>query len=635
MSLILYPKNETAFSGNGLGILSDVIDDEVYEELNGQFELTMKYPVDGLHFSELATDTYITAKPNPVADPQPFRIYRITKPFNGVVTVYARHAAYKNKKIVVSPFTASSAPAALLALKSNAVNDCPFEFWTDKTTAGTMTVAVPTDIWTLLGGSQGSILDTYGGEYEFDKWSVKLWNRRGEDRGVSIRYGKNLTDLQQDENIANCFTGVYPYWADAEGNLVTLPEKYINGAGTFEEENIMPLNLSDSFETAPTEDQLRSAAEAYIVNNDIGTPTVSWTVEFVQLEQTEEYKGTALLERVLLGDTVSVIFPKLNVNAAARAVAIRYKPSLGRYKSVTLGKVRANLAATVAGQSKEISGKVSASTMQKAMTSATSWLTNGKGYKVERRDAAGNTVDTLYMDTPDITTAVNVLRIGQSGIGFSKTGVNGPYVSAWTIDGQFNADFIKGLELYGVTIKAGVIESADGKLLLDLTNNTLAIQTSNNIYTDYSGYLVLSAEGLWATNGGTSRKNSVFEIVFYAEGGIIRPGETGKYIIITALGKGAVSIGSDGDTVSINGTVEIGAESDKVTIGSYATNTETEIGIFGKRIDIGTGLNASNVYIGDSGDLVSIGGEWIFIDGKKVEWVYSSELGTYVLTAKS
>lgn len=568
MSLILYPKNETEFSGNGLGILSDVIDDEVYEELNGQFELTIKYPVGGLHFSELVTDSYITAKPNPVTDPQPFRIYRITKPFNGIVTVYARHAAYKNKKIVVSPFSASSAPEALLSLKTNAVNDCPFEFWTDKTTAGTMTVAVPTDIWTLLGNSQGSILDTYGGEYEFDKWSVKLWNRRGADRGVSIRYGKNLTDLQQDENITNCFTGVYPYWADAEGNLVTLPEKYINGPGSFDEENIKPLDLSESFETAPTEDQLRSAAEAYIENNDIGTPTISWTVEFVQLEQTEEYKGTALLERVLLGDTVNVIFPNLNVNASARAVAIRYKPSLGRYKSITLGKVRANLAATVAGQNKEIAEKVSTSTMQKTVTLATSWLTNGKGYKVERRDASGNTVDTLYMDTPDINTAVNVLRIGQSGIGFSKTGVNGPYVSAWTIDGKFNADFIAGLELYGVTIKAGSIVSEDGSLLIDLANSELSIKTCNPNYDDFYGYLNISAWGISATSGENNRNNTVWEVTFADDGVYISNGVKGKFILLDACQTLKLNADNSEATVIINGgTINIGSKSTDIYIG--------------------------------------------------------------------
>lgn len=472
MSLILYPYNETAFDTNGIGILADVIDDEVYEELNGQFELSVQYPVTGIHFSDIVTDAYITAKPNPVSDPQPFRIYRITKPMKGVVTIYARHIAYRNNKIVVSPFTAVSAVSALQGLKSNAVNACPFEFWTDKTTEAEMKVEVPKSIWTLLGGSQGSILDTYGGEYEFDKYTVKLHNRRGTDRGVSIRYGKNLTDLKQDESIANVYTGVYPYWKGSDGTLVQLEEKYINGPGTYYEDKILPLDLTDKFEEQPTEDQLREAAESYIASNDIGKPDISWTVEFVQLEQTEEYKGKALLERVLLGDTVSVVFPMLNVNVSARAVAARYKPTLGRYKNITLGRVKANMASTIASQKQEIQQRPTMTQLEQAREAATAWLTNGKGYKVERRDADGNTIDTLYLDTPDINAALNVLRIGQSGIGFSHTGVNGPYISAWTIDGKFNADMILTGTLFGILIKACRIESANGKISIDFSDET-------------------------------------------------------------------------------------------------------------------------------------------------------------------
>ena len=150
MNIILYPKNEKQFDNNGIGILSDAIDAEVYEVLNGQFELTVKYPIDGIHFADIAKGTIITAKPNPVSDPQPFDIYRITKPTNGTVTVYARHVAYRNRKITVSPFTAKSAPAALQGFKNNAVNDCPFEFWTDKETKASFSVAEPASIAVIL-----------------------------------------------------------------------------------------------------------------------------------------------------------------------------------------------------------------------------------------------------------------------------------------------------------------------------------------------------------------------------------------------------------------------------------------------------------------------------------------------------
>lgn len=472
MSLILYPATETAFDTNGIGILTDATDAEVYEELNGQYELTVQYPITGIHFADIVADAFITAKPNPVTGPQPFRIYHISKPMRGIVTINARHNAYRLGKVVAAPFTATSAIAALQGVKNNAVNDCPFDFWTDKTTEAEMKVSVPKDIWSLLGNSTGSILDNYGGEYEFDCFTVKLHNHRGIDRGVSIRYGKNLTDFKQDENVANVYTGIYPYWTDTEGNLVQLPEKYINGPGTYTEEKIKPLDLSQEFKEKPTETQLRTRAVKYIKDNDIGKPDISWTVEFVQLEQTEEYKGKALLERVLLGDTVSVIFPILNVDVSARAVATRYKPLLKRYKNVTLGKVKADLAIAMAQQSREIRDKSSMSQLEQAREAATNWLTNGKGYVVQVKNSEGQYSETLYMDSPDANTAVNVMRLNNTGIGFSHTGINGPYTSAWTIDGKFNADVVLTGTLFGILIKACRIESANGKVALDLSDES-------------------------------------------------------------------------------------------------------------------------------------------------------------------
>lgn len=137
-----------------------------------------------------------------------------------------------------------------------------------------------------------------------------------------------------------------------------------------------------------------------------------------------------------------------------------------------MGSVRANLANTIVKQEQAIEQAPTKTDLKIAQEAATDWLTNGKGYKVERLDVDGNVVDTLYMDTPDINTAINVLRIGQSGIGFSHSGVNGPYLSAWTIDGHFNADFITAGTLYGLLFKAGVIQSADGKITIDLGSNS-------------------------------------------------------------------------------------------------------------------------------------------------------------------
>lgn len=464
MMPILYGEQETAFADNGLGILSDAIRCEVTETF-GMMEMLLEYPMDGLHFPEIRQRAVICVEPALGREPQPFRVYRITKPIRGAVQIYARHMAYDLMGDVVTPFQAGGVALALQGLREHAATKTPFEFWTDKTTVAQFRVDRPRAIWELLGGTEGSILDVFGGEYEFDRFTVKLHNRRGADRGVTIRYGKNLTDLTQDANCANCYTGVYPYWADYDGKLVQLPEQIVNAPGQFSYSKILPLDLSAEFEKAPSVEQLRTRAESYIRNNKVGVPAVSLTVGFVPLEQTEEYQDVAPVERVSIGDTVSVEFEKMGVSASARVVRTKYDAVRGRYIEVEIGAAKSRFEDIVVGQQHQIDRAPTTTDLEQARIAATAWLTNGKGYKLERRDDNGNTIDTLYMDKPDINQAVNVLRIGQSGIGFSHNGVNGPYASAWTIDGRFSADFITTGSLSASLIKTGSLQANLIKLL--------------------------------------------------------------------------------------------------------------------------------------------------------------------------
>lgn len=439
---ILFPSTATEWTTQGLGALSDTISCTVKEERNGIFELEMQYPMTGVHFDEIKNRCIVLAIPSPYRSAQPFRIYRVTKPMNGVCTVYAKHISYDLSGIPLNPFTAENAPAALAGLRSNAATDSPFTFWTDKETAANFAVTVPSSARSVLGGQTGSILDVYGGEYAWDGYTVRLYNQRGMDNGVRIAYGKNMTDIEQDENISNVATGIYPYWADSEGNLVVCDPKVVPAPGAYDFTRVVPVDFSQDFDEAPTPEQLQARAESYVQANKIGVPDVSISVSFVQLEQTEEYKNLALLEKCDLCDTVTVQFEVLGIDAKAEIVKIDTDVLLERYNNVEIGSIRANIADTIADQKQEIQQRPTTSAMQQAVANATAWLTNGKGYKVERRDAAGNVIDTLYMDTPDINTAKDMLRIGQSGIGFSHNGVNGPFDNAWTIDGKFIADFI-------------------------------------------------------------------------------------------------------------------------------------------------------------------------------------------------
>lgn len=450
---ILFPDTAEQFSSQGLGALSDAISCTVHEVLNGEYELEMEYPMDGIHYSEMTARCIIYAIPSPYRSPQPFRIYRQSRPLDGIVTFYARHISYDLSGVPVTPFSSSGVVDALASIEQSWVVPCSFHFWTDKTTSANFSISVPSATRSILGGTEGSILDVYGGEYEWDGFIVRLWNHRGQDNGVTVSYGKNLTNISQDYNDSGVLTGIMPYWLGQDGTLVQSNPAIIEAPGTYDFENIQPVDFSQDFEEQPTVEQLTERGQQYVNANDVGKPTVSTTVSFVQLEQMEQYKDLALLEKCDIGDSVTVRFSRLGVDSKARIVEIETDVLMERYNSVTLGNVQASISSIVSDQQQKIQQKPSTSFVENAVNNATNWLTNGKGYMVARKDAAGNTIDLLFMDTPDINTATDVLRIGQSGLGFSHTGVNGPYTNAWTIDGNLLADFITGGTLNANLVK--------------------------------------------------------------------------------------------------------------------------------------------------------------------------------------
>ena len=433
MRPILYPATETAFADNGLGVLFDATSCTVKEERNGSFELEMKYPVAGLHYGEIAYRTLIMAKPSPGRAAQPFRVYRVSSPMNGMVTVYARHISYDLSGVALSPFSAQGLAQCLEKIAANAVpSDHGFTLSTDKTSVAALQVAKPCSIRALLGGSTGSMLDVYGGEYEFDRFAVKLWAARGEDRGVTIRYGKNLTSLTQEANCAEVYTAVYPFWANGEAT-VELPEKTVAVAGTYDYVKVLPLDLSSAFDAQPSADALRTSAQYYITDNKVGVPKVSLTLSFAQLEG----------ETVELCDTVAVSFERLGISARAKIVATTYNVLLDRYDSVEVGDARASIADTIAGQAADIRSIPVSLDLQAAIVNATGWITGAKGgYVIFKRNDEGQPTEILIMDSPDMETARNVWRWNMGGLGFSRTGVNGPYETAITQDGSIVGKFV-------------------------------------------------------------------------------------------------------------------------------------------------------------------------------------------------
>ena len=500
MKPVLFAPTATEFTTNGLGKLSDAASCTVKETRNGAFELTLKYPIEGIHYAEIQQRSIILAKPNPVDLAQPFRVYRISKPINGLVTVYAYHISYDLTGIPVSPHSAASVQAALAGHSTNAVEAHPFTFWSDMTSSGDFTVKTPASVRSLLS----TMLEVYGGEYKYDKYTVRLYQQRGVNRGVTIRYGKNLTDLKQDENCSNVYTGVYAYYSDGNGIVETSP-KVTPAPGTYDYTRVLPLDLTAEFKEAPTAEALRAAAEQYMSDHNIGVPEVSLNVSFVQLEQTQEYKDLALLERVELCDTVTVIFERLGVNATAQVTSTVYNVLIDAYDSVTIGNVRKNVAMTIAEQAQEIAKGPDLTALQAAVIEATELITGNQGGYVVIHSSTGaeKPDEILIMDQPSIEEATQVWRWNKSGLGYSSSGYNGPYGLAMTIDGKINADFIITGGMDAARITAGILQSKDGRFLIDLTANTVTMKNKSGVTVfsfDGDGNLTISGK-ITATSG--------------------------------------------------------------------------------------------------------------------------------------
>lgn len=605
MKPILFPSTATEFNTHGLGVLTDAISCTVTEERNGAFELTMQYPDTGVHFDEITDRCIIYAIPSPYRAPQPFRIYRITRPMDGIIMVYAQHITYDLSGVPLNPFTAVNAPDALSKLSLNAAVDSPFAFWTDKSTVASFAVSTPSSTRSVLGGSSGSILDVYGGEYEWDGFTVRLYGHRGYDNGVVISYGKNLTDIEQDRNISNVATGIYPYWTNAEGALVTCDPKIVNAPGTYDFTRVVPVDFSNDFETQPTPAQLRERAEKYGEDNKIGIPKTSITASFVQLEQFPEYEDLALLEKCDLCDTVTIRYPRLGVEAKAEIVKIETDVLLERYNSVEIGDVRTNIADTIVGQQQEIKQKPSETYLREAVLALTETILGASGGAVRLLDTNNDGMpDTLYIaDDPDPTKARKVWRFNHEGWGASNNGYNGPFSYGATLENGMVADFITAGTLNAdlvniVNLISDHVVSRNGRFEMDLWAAVLKLLENDNLRVR-----------IYSTGQGAGGLVQVFSGTVTNEGGL---GEDGAYSYLGPTGAG-VGEKSDG---SYTGTIKTG------TLVVYnAVKTES-----GKAI-----LSVVNGQRIGHFDRLAIGGNADF----GVEWVWDAQLNRYVLCSNN
>ena len=452
----------TVPNDNGLGILTDCLECMITEERNGVYELEMKYPASGIHAKELIERRIIKAKPNYTDAPQLFRIYKITKVLNGAFTVNARHISYDLSGYTITTGTATNAVLACDLLQSNAPG---WTIHTDKDVTANFKVYEPSSVRSWFGGKEGSLLDVYGtAEWKYDNFTCSFLAHRGVNRGVTVKYAKNLLSLNQDKDSSNIITGVIAYWKDTNSGTIVISDTQTTSV-TLDVPNVYVLDCSSDFQETPTKTQLNDKALAYINNHENAFAKQNIKLDFLQI-------GT-LKDRVDLCDIVTIEYPDFGISGTAKCITTKWDVLKERYDSIEIGEPKTNIADTIVSVQKTSQNAITQTQMNGAISRATALITgNSGGYIVMHdNDGDGQPDELLIMNTPDISTATKVWRWNLSGLGYSDTGYDGTYGLAMTMDGAINCAFLKT----GNLVFGGTNGNEDGTLTIrDASDNVIA-----------------------------------------------------------------------------------------------------------------------------------------------------------------
>ena len=360
--------NTYPFTGTGI-TLTDTISCKVTEERNGAFELEMVVATTTPYFEEIKEGRYILAKPNHTQGAQAFEIYEISRPINQRVTIRAHHISYRLSFIPVEPFSCTGITNTLNGLISHSMETNPFTFTTTITNEqSTYNQTAPASLRSRLGGTEGSVLDVFGGEYLWDNFNVNLLLHRGQNNGVQLRVAKNISALEQNTNFENVVTGALPYWTNEDGTINLYGDiQYNANADDYAYKRTVLLDLSEEFEDTPSITQLNTAAQQYVNRNNLGIVNTNIKLSFVDLADTDEYEGSPL-ERVNLCDTVSVIYNPLSITFQAKAIRLTYDVLAERTLEVEIGDARSTITKTISDLVGDVSSVV---TVGKKLVSVT------------------------------------------------------------------------------------------------------------------------------------------------------------------------------------------------------------------------------------------------------------------------
>ena len=342
---ILFDSDETMFTSNGICRLSDCITCSVTEERNGVYECDFEYPVNGAHYDQITLGRIIACTHEDSDNLQPFDIVSFTREINGVTSYHAVHVSYRQTQMVVHGTNISSLSGALTLLGTASPSN-PFAYNTDMTSTNKLGAAdgVPRTVRQMLGGVEGSILDSYGGEYEWDKWDVNLWKARGEEKGFVIRYGVNLVDYKEELDYSDTYSAVIPYWTkdDPAGRVTVVGSRVDSGLAMYVDRNIcVPLDLTDKFQSEPTAAELQTYAASYMEDKEVNIPKQNIHVDFAHLEDADIYSE---LMKCKICDQIRVILPFYEQEQTYfKIVKTEYNVLKDRYESMELGDLSTTL----------------------------------------------------------------------------------------------------------------------------------------------------------------------------------------------------------------------------------------------------------------------------------------------------
>lgn len=483
---ILYNADEKEFKSLGEGILKDCISCKVTHVRNGQYDLELEYPPNSRLSPKLKKKKYLKVDAGKRFKKQIFRIKKVNTDINGNLKVYARHISFdlEDNFIAKVDLKGVECLAALNAIKNGAAFSMPFNFASDITHTANFKIE-RVNLLSALGGTEGSIIDTYGNGANIvrDNFNISIMQNYGNDNNVLIGYGKNMTELDiVDED--NVVTGIYPFALKQTGidssnstteNLIELEEKYVfrDDYQSFKSQRVVPVDFSSNDSVKDAESLREKASNYFKTYTD---ESLSVKVDYLDQSCLSKFENANKLQTLDVYDTVIVRHLKLGINYKSQITKVVYDPLMGRYESIELGNKRTSLSSAIAGTNETIKTEIHKTNnfWQQCVENATKQITGNAGGFVKMYPP-DKPSEIFIMDRDDVNEAKNILRMNKQGIGFSNNGVNGPFETAWTCDGTFYANFITA----GI-LSAVLIQNLDGSFQIDLGGKEGALFKQND-----------------------------------------------------------------------------------------------------------------------------------------------------------